>query len=208
MDRRDLLRLAPRLALAWGALTLLVAMFSAPLIVGVRPLLQACTEQLMPGFSTLIMPAVGPGAQGDVVMEFEATRPVTISGDHQVAPWIKVRESINSGHEFVPVILLLSVLAAWPYRQLRQALWALCGGVLASAVLLVWTVSVHFAGLYEISLQRVASYFHEARGTPFFLTLMIFDESGGQWLLGLLAAVAVALLVSGVPTSLKQGPPR
>jgi hypothetical protein len=194
MDRRSLLRALPRLVLAWLALTGGVALVGAHALVAVRAPLQFMVELLLPGFVTSI--SVDPHTSGGVVIDVFAIRPVAISGDHVVTPWVRIQEGVHAGHDFVPAIILLAVLLAWPYRNWRQAVAALAWGVPMAVALVGWVVSVHFAGLLELSLQRVAGHYHEARETPFFLTQMIFLESGGQWLLGLLGAAAIGSFVT------------
>jgi hypothetical protein len=193
MSRQALLKALVRLALAWAMLTTLASVLGPQMLVSLRPALQWTVEQLLPGMITSISISPRPGEDGDVTMDLQAVRPVPIAGDYVVTPFVKVQERINAGHDLVPAIILIAVLLAWPHRSLGQGLRGLACGLVVATVLVAWMGSVHFAGLYEISLQRVAASFHEAREVPFFLTQMLFFESGGQWLIALVSAIAIGL---------------
>ena len=58
-------------------------------------------------------------------------------------------------------------------------------------------------------MEQVAAYHHQVRPEPWVLTQMLFFESGGLWLLPLLAAVSIALSVtrrSPLPALIKERP--
>ena len=194
MSRRALYGLLLRLALAWASLAVLVSWLGPQLLVAAKPALQLTTEWLLPGFITSVALAPNLRGDGDVAMDLQAVRPVPITGDHEITPFVKVQERINAGHDLVPMIIMCAVLLAWPYRHRREAAWALAWGVVASAALTIWVTSVHFAGLFEIKLQRVADHFEQTREAPFYLAQMLFFESGGQWLSALVCAMSVGLL--------------
>jgi hypothetical protein len=192
MSRHQLYRALARLVVAWGALTWIAVSIGPGLIMLTHSPVEYTVEALMPGFVTSISATAKNEGNGDIAISVHAFRSIPIAGDYVIAPWIPMVESIDAGHDLVPVVILLSVLAAWPHRRFRNGLWAFCWGALTSSILLVWTVSVHFAGLFEINLQRVASFYHEPRSTPLFLTQFIFFESGGVWLVALLLASSIA----------------
>ena len=158
----------------------------------------------MPGIIASVSLVEQPGNNGDVAMDLQAIWPLPIVGDYVIAPFVKVQERINAGHDLVPAIILLSVLLAWPHRNLREAARALAWGAAASIILITWMTSVHFAGLFEIGLQRVAQGFHRTREIPICLTQMLFFESGGQWLAALVCAVGIGLLTRDRQTSPTQ----
>jgi hypothetical protein len=192
-----------RLALVWAAATLAALAFGVPALVAARPLIQAGVEAILPGFIAII--AADPAGDGGVTLTLEAMRGVEIAGDYSVVPWVPIRRGIHAGHDLVPAILLFSVLLAWPYRSWAERLRATALGVLACAVLLAWTIPVHLAGLLEIDLQRVADQLHVLRPEPWYLTQMIFFESGGTWLAALLLALSVALGVTGAGRARAKG---
>lgn len=198
LDRSRLLRRLPALALAWGGLTLTVLAGGAQALLLAHPVFEAEVEALMPAYIAKIQPRSvadhEPG--GDIVLVVHAIRPDPISGDHAVSPWIDMQESVDAGHEWVPTIILVSMILAWPWRRRSDAARAIALALGASALLLAWTVPVHLAGLYELNLQRVAASFHEVRDRPWFLGQMIFFESGGLWLLALSLAAAIVFGVN------------
>lgn len=192
-------RLALRAACAWLVLTLLVSLWGPQTIVAARPLVQAMVEWMLPGFITRVMLKPPPddgtnraAAGGDVAMELKAMAPVQIAGPLGVHPWFKLTQSINAGHDLVSAIVFFSVLAAWPFASWRQRATALALGVPLCAALVVWLVAVHFTGLFEISLQEMAAQHGLQREPRFVLTQLLFNESGGQWLVALVGAMAVA----------------
>lgn len=195
-----LCRLAVRAACAWLVLTLLVSLWGPQTIVAARPLVQAMVEWMLPGFITRVMLKPPPDdvtnrAGGDVAMELQAMAPVQIAGPLGVHPWVKLTHSINAGHDLVSAIIFFSVLAAWPFASWRQRVTALALGVPLCAALVVWLVAVHFTGLFEISLQEMAAQHGLNREPRFVLTQLLFNESGGQWLVALVGAMALAAFV-------------
>ena len=198
VTRRRLLRRLPALALAWGGLTVAVLAGGAQALLLAHPVLEAEVEALMPSYIARIQPrSADPHATGgDIVLVVHAVQPDPISGDHHVAPFVDIQESVNAGHELVPVIILVSMVLAWPWRRWSDTARALALALVASALLLAWTVPVHLAGLFELNLQRMAGNFHETRDKPWYLGQMIFFESGGLWLLALALAAAIVLGVN------------
>ena len=196
--RRRLLRRLPALALAWGGLTVAVLAGGARAVLLAHPLFEAEVEALMPAYVARIQPRSAADREpgGDIVLVVHAVRPDPISGEHVVTPWVDIQESINAGHELVPSIILVSMVLAWPWRRWPDRARAIALALVASALLLAWTLPVHLAGLYELNLQRVAASFHEARDKPWFLGQMVFFESGGLWLLALALAAAIVLGVN------------
>ena len=132
----------------------------------------------MPGFIATMFLQSGPGGNGDVVMLLQAMAPIAIADGLALSPWIKITESINAGHDLVPAIIVFAVLFAWPYRSMKQGAAALALAVPACAVLLVWTIAVHFAGLLELAMQRTAIQHGLARPEPFVLTQMLRAANG------------------------------
>jgi len=206
MDWPALRSSAWRLATAWVVLTLVVTAVGSRLVVSVGPVIELAVEQLMPGFVTSISRVSRDEGAGDVAMQLQAMRPLRIADDYWVTPWVKVEERINAGHDLVPAIILFAVLLAWPYRRIGDAARALCLGLLVAVGLITWMTSVHFAGLFEISLQRVAAQYRQARPQPLFLAQMIFFESGGQWLLALLGATAIGAFTTRHTGRLRRQP--
>jgi hypothetical protein len=201
MHRQALLRGLPRLLVAWTALSLVASYFGAQLLLQIGPAVQIVVEQLMPKFIVTMSPSPDPVAGQNVAMAFRAIERVAIGGAYAIAPWIKVDETISAGHALAPAIILMSALAAWPYRDTRKAVQALLIGAVASLALTVWTTAVHFAGLFEVRVQRVADFVRVERDPPFYLTQMLFFELGGQWFVALAVAFAIASLVTRAGTS-------
>lgn len=199
MSRRKLPSALARLIAAWGGLTWIACGIGPGLIMMVHSPVEFMVEELMPGYVTSMSAPMPHEGSGDIAISVRAFRPVAIAGDYQVAAGIPMSESIDAGHDLVPAILLLSVLAAWPHRGFRKGLWSFGWGALSCLPLLIWTVSVHIAGLFEINLQRVASACHLVREKPWFLSQFIFFESGGSWLIALLLATAIAMSVNSRP---------
>ena len=188
-----------RLIVAWGGLTWIAWGIGPGLIMTARSPIECLVEDLMPGYVTSMSAPVQHDGSGDVAISVHAFRPVSIAGDYQVAAGIPMTEGIDAGHDLVPAILLLSMLAAWPHRGFSNGLWSFGWGALSCLPLLIWTVSVHIAGLFEINLQRVASACHLVRAKPWFLSQFIFFESGGSWLIALLLATTIAMSVNSRP---------
>jgi len=194
LNRRWLLSALARLVMGWGVCTAAAVAFGPAVVMAFRDPVDSVLETLMPDFiASLSAPTVHPG-NGDLLMTVHAYHSVPIAGDYSIAPWVPMETSIDAGHDLVPVALLLGVLLAWPHRRGRDALAALLLGVAACALMLVVTVALHFAGLYQINIQRAAAALHQTRTAPIYLPLFLFMESGGGWLLALLVAVAIGVL--------------
>ena len=189
MMPRALLSMLPRLAVAWLLLTLGVLAFGAKIVSWSSLFVEPAVEALHPGFAAIM---TGTNGQlGEVGMTLVALKPIKLAGQYLIGDGARMEEAIPASQDLLPGVLLLSLIAGWPYRDWREVLRRVVLGVAAGSCIFLLTVTMHFAAQFEVILQGYASNIHQAREVPTFMPQYIFIILGGEWLLALLAALTI-----------------
>ena len=189
MSRQALLRLLPRLAVAWLLLTLGVIVWGVDLVGLSRVLVEPAVESVCPGFAAIM---TGPnGKLGEIGLTFDALEPIRLAGKYVIGTGARFEESIPASQDLLPAVLLLSLIAASPHANWIRALRSVLLGAVAGAAIFLVTVTLHFSAQFEMILQGFASNIHQERAAPAFMARYIFIILGGEWLL----AIAGAFLI-------------
>lgn len=106
----------------------------------------------------------------------------------------EVKAAIHLEHILLPVVLLYTVLGAWPQPDGRQRIVVMLAGVPAALLALALTTPFLLAGKIEVLLQERAAAAGVPRAEPGILRWMLFTEGGGRCLL----AIVLALLIIAV----------
>jgi len=134
-------------------------------------------------------------AQGErLVMTALVTRPIYVRERIALPRGAFIDVSIDALHTLVPFVILLTVLAAWPVASFRQRARLLAAGLAAALGVSMLTTPALLAGRFDLMLIDYAAHTGTKYDTPGVVYWMIFCESGGLWLLPLLAAPLCAVV--------------
>ncbi|MFO1435539.1 MAG: hypothetical protein U1F34_03950 [Gammaproteobacteria bacterium] len=181
-----------RLLCIWLLLSVIGVAAGKQILTPFIPLLESTTDTVMQDYSCRLS-IVRESSDLRVMAALTATRPLPIAAEVGIPAGTTLNTQIDVVHQLVPLTILLVLVAAWPATNVR--IWLIrCGiGLLLCPVLLMATTPIQIAGLTEIAFQEYAVKLSAMRPKPFSLYFMLFLESGGRWLMALLAA---ALTVS------------
>lgn len=182
-----LLKPGLRLIAVWLVLSAAGTLFGPQILRPALPMLAWIAQALMPGHAARIDIQQQDG-EAMLVLSLTTLREIPVALGVFIPPGKVIPASSHVLHNLVPAVILWSVLIAWPVRRLAERARLMLLGVAATLAILAATTPFVLAGLVETSFQDLADQLGTARAEPWFLTWMIFLESGGRWLLPLLAA--------------------
>jgi hypothetical protein len=136
-----------------------------------------------------------PGATDSIRITaqlFEGPLPLAPLG---ISPGAEVKTTIHLQHALLPLVLLYTVLGAWPQPDWRRRIVVMLAGVPAALLALALTTPFLLAGKIEILLQERCAFAGVARAEPAVLRWMLFTEGGGRWLLAIVLALLVIVAV-------------
>lgn len=197
MKRLDLYKFAARILLAWSLLSLAGMLWGRYAIELLIPFLTAATEALGTSYTPILeYRSLAGGDQ--LFMTAYVTQEVYINGALTLNPGATLAVGIDALHVLVPPVILFTALLAWPVGSRRERMLLMVFGVPAAFIVSGLTVPFLLAGKIEMMLMDYAAHAGENRGTPWLVYWMIFGESGGRWLIPLIAAALCGLSAGSV----------
>jgi len=187
MRPSDARRISARILLSW-------ALLSAIGLLGVRYAIEVLIPPWMLAAETLgssYIPVLKyrREAEGErLIMTALVTRPIYVQEKLALPRGAFIDVSIDALHILVPFVILFTLLVAWPVASLRQRARLFAAGLAAALGVSMLTTPALLAGRFDLMLIEYAAQAGMKYDTPGVVYWMIFCESGGLWLLPLLAA--------------------
>lgn len=193
MDSRFLRDLALRLLGSWLVLSLLGWFFGRDLIALLLPVINLAVNAVADGYSSVL--SITREAGGELIhMEALATRPIPVSPELTINPGARLTAGVHLVHALVPIVLLYSLLLAWPVKTAIDRLWLLGIGVPLALLALLLTVPFQLTTHIDTMLVDYAAEGGQARQLPWSTHWSMFNESGGRWMVPVvLAGLAIGL---------------
>lgn len=194
-------RVTLRLCLAWVVCSALGFALGAPLLRAATPLLSFTVAALAPELMTHVEALNTAGPVPDLQLDARTTRPLLVAGDRMIPAGAPLPSRVTGIHALVPLVILLTALAALPTRGWREHAWLAAFAVPLGVVVLLATTPFHLLGLIELALQEYATGAGLARPVPWSYRWMLFLEGGGRWVLPIGLAVcgyALARRAAGI----------
>ncbi len=187
----DIIRRAVLAGLLAPALVIVAGPWLAKALL---PLMGVVSQALHPGFyaSVDLQTAAPPVLR----LTLTAIAPARI-GPYIVVPLgDSLNAEANLAHVLVPAVLPLILAAAWPVNGLRPRVLVLLGGGAIGALAMSIIGSLQLAGLVQSSFEGFA----EANGIAFeqsaVMSLLLFMEAGGRWVLPIVATGLACLVIA------------
>jgi hypothetical protein len=204
MNHRSLVRFGIRALLVWVVVSLAMLAAQRSLMALLLPYFDLVIRLLQSDLSPTLR-LTEEGGSWLIQMTPFLLRPVGLTDQLALRPFIALEPiSVHVDHALVPLVLLITAVASWPFASRIEALVRVLLAAPAVPALLALTTPVLLTGLAQMSIVELAlkhgANFHE----PGLVTLLIFMESGGRWLLPL--ALAVACVVASGRICRRQPP--
>lgn len=156
------------------------------------PFLTLVNEMLAGAYTPLLeLRNLDDGAQLTMTAYFNL--PVHVRSDLTLEPGAKITAEVGVLHCLVPPVVLFTALSAWPASTRKERIRYLISGFAMSIPVLALTVPVLLAGKVDMLLADRAAQAGEAYPHSFILDWMVFNESGGIWLIPLVGAALCAI---------------
>ena len=107
----------------------------------------------------------------------------------------EVKAAIHVEHMLLPVVLLYTVLGAWPQPDGRRRIVVMLAGVPGALLAVALTTPFLLAGKIEMLLLERSAAMGVPRAEPGILRWMLFTEGGGRWLLAIVLAFVILIMV-------------
>lgn len=191
MFEQSLFRISLRLLTAWLGLSVLGFLFGKEFISTLLPFVSWMVGLIEPGISPLV---TVQQHQGNEMVHLSATtlRSLEISKSLVIPEGLRLTAAGSLAHALVPLVILWSLIIAWPAEVLREKVALLLLSLPATLITVALTTPFLLVGRVEIMLGEIAFQRGEQREEPFTLTWLLFTEGGGRWILPIiLAAICV-----------------
>jgi hypothetical protein len=183
------LHLSVRLVLVWSVLCALAIGLGRQALVPALPLFDRVIDMVQDDFVATVEIAQD---QGTWVLRIQPllVRPVTLSAELAMPPGTRLRWFVTHvDHTLVPPLLFLMALLTWPATRRRELAARLLLAVPVLLLILTLTAPILLVGQVEMVTADLAVLAGAPRREPPLVTLMVFMESGGGWLLPLAGGV-------------------
>jgi hypothetical protein len=187
---------------AWLALSLLGIFAGHQLITLLLPFFSEIINAMSSDYSHVLGII---NHKGETMIEITATiiHPIKATHTLVIPPGKSLTASIHVVHVLVPVVILLTLLVAWPVDRPRARIQLLLLSVPMGFIVLAFTTPSLLTGHIE---RQIANLIHSVGGTldePFLLDWVVFQEMGGRWLLPIAGAV-ICVIMSNDIDNLRQ----
>jgi len=123
-------------------------------------------------------------------MQPTLVRPAQLNAELAMPAGTRLRWFVTHvDHTLVPPLLFLMVLLGWPADSRAELRIRLLSALPMLLLILALTAPVQLVGQVQMVQAELAALAGEPRGEPPLVTLMVFMESGGRWLLPLVAGI-------------------
>lgn len=191
-------RLVARALVAWLVFGALGYFGGATFTRTVLPLYEVTAEVFLPGFRTRLAVSDDEGPR-DILLFARVETPLKLTEQITVPPGREAPPaSITVMHSMVPVVILLTVVVAWPATTRTRFALRLAAALAAVLVVQLLVTPPHLAGNFEVGLQTQIARMGGERAEPFVIRWMLFMEGGGRWVLPLVAGIVCILVTEPV----------
>jgi hypothetical protein len=187
MSQQQLFNIGVRLILSWIVLSILGYLFGREFIGLLLPYFEWCIGLITDDYSPSL---VIRGSKDSVIIHLDAIalNPIWVHADLTVNPGAKLTSGTHLLHSLVPLVIMYSVLISWPVKNLQQRLLIIALSLPIMLMLLGGLIPFLLIGHIEMMLSDYAVQGGVSQPISLTLRWMLFTESGGRWIMALLAS--------------------
>lgn len=173
--------------LAWVLLSILGFMFANQLMAIFLPSVSWMIGLLQHDYSAKLMMTDQNGGRIELLSTLVQPIPPLVPGD-------RMNTYSKAMHFVISLVLIYSILAAWPVQHVRSRFWLFLLGIPFSYIFVTVIISIQLVAVNENTFQALAGQYHIVREKPFYLAWMPIIQNGGGWL----RSIALAILGSAI----------
>ncbi|MFN0039708.1 MAG: hypothetical protein ACKVP2_09375 [Burkholderiales bacterium] len=191
---RFAVHLAIRTVLAWMTVCLTIYFAQRPLTVLLLPFYETVIRLLQQDFTGSLQWMEYKG-QSAIQMTAFLLHAVPLTDQLALRPFVSLPPiTVSVDHALVPLVLLMAGIISWPFSGNREAVMRMTLAIAVTPPILALSTPVLLVGGQQLAFFEAALRRGAALQESGMVTLMVFMESGGRWLLPLTAAVACVLV--------------
>ena len=173
----DYRRASWRLLFSWLALSVLGYVAGERLITFSRPLLAASIGQIAPDLHGPLALVVHQGER-HLRFDAQAVRPIALGRGLVVPAGQALPSSASVFHVLVPLVILGTLIGAWPARSAAEQIRVVILGIAGAALVLALTTPFQLVGLIELALAGVRRSTRQRPPAP---ARTVVDAHAGRW---------------------------
>lgn len=193
MSNATLIKLAIKALLVWMALSLAGFFWGNTLIEALLPYYEYVAQQANPNYQPTMR--IVEGDVDNVSLAGTALKSIPITPQQALPAGRTIESSITVLHALVPLVILLTIIIAWPVESSKQRIILLLLSVPALLFVSALTAPIQLLGQLEIGFLNAAMQYGVVREKSWILNWMLFTEGGGRWLIPLLTGVSCGGIV-------------
>ena len=193
-NNRLFINISIRLVAAWLALSIVGIVFANQIVSPFLPLFATVVDKISPDYSSVMNIRAHDNAN-QIVLIANVIHPIRLSSEKYIPPGVALTAGSDVIHTIVPMVILYTILFAWPVKQFKQRLMLLLLGFPMLLLVLALTTPQLMAGRIAMQVFNLTLKAGVVPKEPFVIKWMIFVESGGRWLLPLAAAMMCVMLM-------------
>lgn len=182
-----------RLILAWLILSILGVAVGKQVVSSLLPFFSDIISAMSTSYTHALTMTHSNGIS-NVKITATLVQPIRATGGSVLVAGNTFSALIHTWHILVPVVIIFSLLLAWPVKILRQRAQLLLIAIPVSLFVLAFTIPALLAGHIERQLFTLLEKAGGKPDIPFILDWVIFVEMGGLWLFPIAGAIICVLL--------------
>ena len=103
---------------------------------------------------------------------------------------------ITTLHALVPLVILLTIIFAWPIKTLQQLCLHIVLAIPAVLIVSGLTAPIQLLGWVDVAFQNMAASVGYVRKDSLALKWMLLTEGGGRWFIAAIVGLGFAILAS------------
>jgi len=197
MNNYNPLKLSVRLLGAWLIFSLIGILVGSQLLVFLLPIFSDIINVISSDYSHILKISY---VKDEAVIEITAKviHAINATSTLALSPGKLITSSINVMHLLVPVVILFSLLVAWPVNRIQQRKQILLLAIPMTFIILMFVTPALLASQIEMNLISLIQKVGGTPKEPFVIKWMIFIEMGGLWLFPVVAAVVCVKMSTGI----------
>ena len=178
-----------RLLFAWILLSALGIASAPQMVSALLPFFADTLNSMSPKFYRYLKVT---NLQGNPLLEITAVirDPIRVTNTLVIPSGKTFTASIHVLHVMVPIIILFTLLCAWPTSRIQERIRLLLFGIPVNFIILGITIPALLEGHIEMQLNSMIHSAGGVRGNLFLLNWVVFVEMGGLWLFPIIGALA------------------
>ncbi len=172
----------------WLTLTLLVIFYGDELLKPFMYFFCVIAEIFTDGYSVNMRSGL-KGTEEFIIMSFTTLKDITLGDSILIKEGLSVSTYRNDVNMLVPLVILFSLILAWPLKSFKQSIVMVASGLINLLIILLATIPFQGIAWLERHLASSAASNNKDYVFSYIYHWGVICDSGGIWLLSIIGAI-------------------